>query len=174
MTIYNKSFLTIDKQIGLFEERGLKIGDKKRAEFFLKHISYYHLSIYTKALQNKDNSFKNDSNFEDIIVLYNFDKKLRLLLLDVLERIEMSFKCVLAYEITKYKDDNFWYANENNFCNGKDDIEKLLDDVRASKEIYIQHYYRSYSKPMYPPAWIFFESLTFGNCSRLARNLHDM
>ena len=33
MTTYNKPFLTIDKQIALFKERGLKIEDKKRAEF---------------------------------------------------------------------------------------------------------------------------------------------
>ena len=173
MIEYNKPFLSIEKQISLLKERGLIIGDKQRAEFFLHNISYYHLSIYTKAFQNEENKFKQDTDFDDVISLYNFDKRLRLLLLDMLERIEMSLKCVLAYEVTRYKDDNYWYAKGDNFKNGEDDIENILKGIVDSSEIYIKHYYDTYSDPGYPPAWMFFESLTFGQSVRLARNFFD-
>ena len=173
MTEYKKPFLTIEEQISLFEERGLEIPDKDRARFFLRNISYYHLSIYTKAFQSKDNIFVEGTSFEDVLDLYNFDKKLRLLLLDILERIEMSFKCTLAYDISKDKNDNFWYASGDSFRNNDEDIEKLLGDIKTSNEIYIKKYYENYGSPDYPPAWIFFESLTFGECVRLARNLYD-
>lgn len=173
MTKYQKPFLTVDEQISLLEKRGLMVGDKVRASFFLCNISYYHLSIYAKAYQDENDIFIKGTNFEDILNLYNFDKKLRLLLLDVLERIEMSFKCVLAYEITKSKNDNCWYANSANYVNKKEDIVELLENVKISKEIYLQHFYKKYSDSEFPPAWMFFESLTFGDCTRLARNLHD-
>lgn len=173
MTKYKKPFLTIDEQISLLEKRGLIVVDKEKAKFYLKNISYYHLSIYAKAFQDKSDIFNKDTTFEEVLDLYNFDKKLRLLLLDVLERIEMSFKCVLTHEIAKSKGDNCWYTKGENFQNGEEDIVELLDKTKGSDEIYIQHYYKNYLEPPYPPAWMFFESLTFGKCSRLARNLYD-
>lgn len=173
MAQYEKPFLNIDEQIALLESRGLAIDDKNRAKFFLKNISYYHLSVYAKALQNKDDKFVEGASFEDILGLYNFDKKLRLLLLDILERIEMSFKCVLAYEITKSKSDNYWYAKEENYINNDKDITKLLTGIKESREIYIRHYFEKYTEPKYPPAWMFFESLSFGDCKRLAKNLFE-
>lgn len=173
MTKYQKPFLTIDEQISLFEKRGLMVGDKIRASFFLRNISYFHLSIYAKAFQDVNDIFDKGTSFEDVLSLYNFDKKLRLLLLDVLERIEMSFKCVLAYEITKNKNDNYWYANSANYANEDEDLKKLLENVKSGKEIYLQHFFKKYSDSEFPPAWMFFESLTFGDCVRLARNFYE-
>jgi len=173
MSEYKKPFLTVEEQIELYKTRGLLVEDEKRVAKYLRNISYYHLSIYAKAYQNNNDKFEDGISFDDILNLYKFDKKLRLLLLDVLERIEMSFKCVLAYEVTKDKNDNYWYSKENHFQNGEEDIEKLLDSIKASREIYLMHYYKKYTIPEYPPAWMFFESLTFGDCAYLARNLYD-
>ncbi len=173
MTKYNKPFLDISDQISLLKNRGLIFKDEGKAKFYLQNISYYHLSIYAKSFQTADNNFKRDTFFEDILDLYNFDKKLRLLILDLLERIEMSFKCVLAYEITKSKTDNYWYVNKNNYKNSEI-IDKHLKSIKESKEIYIQHFYNKYPETDYPPAWMFFESLTFGECGYLASNLHNV
>ena len=174
MPKYNKPFLTIIEQIQLLKERGLIIdtNDQKRAEFFLRHISYYHLSIYAKAFQNKNNKFEDNITFQKILDLYNFDKKLRFLILDILERIEMSLKCVLAHEITKNRKDDYWYIDENGFSK-KVDIGKILKDLKKSQEVYIQHFYKNYPDSQYPPAWIFFEKLTFGESACIARNLKD-
>jgi len=173
MVEYNKQFLNIEEQINLLKSRGLIVNDEEKAKFFLKHIGYYHLSIYAKAYQNSEEQFKNETTFEDIINLYNFDKKLRILILDILERIEMSFKCVLSHEITKTRSDNYWYTIDKNNYKDKDKIEDILNELRTSKEIYIEHFYKTYPKSNYPPAWIFFESLTFGKCIIFARNLDE-
>lgn len=175
---YDKSFLDISEQINLLKSRGLIIEDEEEARYFLRNVSYYHLSAYTKAFQESDNEdrFKDQTTFKDVLDLYNFDKKLRLLLLDLLERIEMSFKYVLAYELTNAKGKNiYWYADRNNF-DSNEKVDRFFEDLKSrlkeSKEIYISHFYQKYSNP-FPPAWIFFESLTFGECSLLSRNLCD-
>lgn len=172
MPKYNKPFLAIIEQIELLKSRGLIIDNQDRAEFFLKHISYYHFSIYAKAFQDKNDQFKEKISFQDLLNLYNFDKKLRFLLLDILERIEMSLKCVLAHEITKHKNNDYWYTDKNIFSK-KVDINKLLKDLKKSQEIYVKHFYKNYSDSEYPPAWIFFEKLTFGESSRIACDLDD-
>lgn len=172
MTAYNKKFLTFEEQRSLLKERGLIIKNEEKLFSILKHVSYYHLSIYCKAFQDSNDKFKEGTTLQNIWDLYNFDKKLRLLLLDVLERIEMSLKCVLIYEISKDKKDNYWYTDKSNFKENED-VKKFLDKIKDSKEIYIQHYYRKYNFPDYPPSWIFFESLSFGECARLIRNLHE-
>lgn len=168
---YKKPFLEIFQQIDLLESRGLVVDNKERVSFILKYINYYHLSVYFKAFQkNESDDFLDNTKFEDVFGVYDFDRKLRLILLDVIERIELSLKSFLSYEITKSREkDIFWYFNKNNFDNF-DNIEEYLKKVLDSKEIYLEHYYKKYSDK-YPPVWMFFESLSFGNCSRLLNDL---
>jgi abortive infection bacteriophage resistance protein len=174
MAQYNKPFLNIDEQVKLLKSRGLIFTDEERVKFYIKHIGYYHLSIYAKAYQNPDNQFKTNTTFDDILNLYNFDKKLRILILDILERVEMSFKCVLSYEITRTRNDNFWYTTDKNeYGNSEDKIKDIISGLKDSKEVYIDHFYQKYPESEYPPAWIFFESMTFGECSLFVRNLGE-
>lgn len=170
--IYTKPFKTIEEQIEFLEERGLIIDDENIIKRYLDNISYYHLAVYMKPFQNGDDSFRENVKFKDILDLYIFDKKLRFLLLDMLERIEISLKNTLIYEVTKKTSNITWYADENNYELLNDGNHNLfnnfLDDLEnKSKEGYIQHYYKKYSEPPYPPSWMFFESLSFGGCCKL-------
>jgi len=45
---YNKKPLTIDEQVSLLENRGLIIENKEELKYYLKNLSYYHLSVYFK------------------------------------------------------------------------------------------------------------------------------
>lgn len=176
MTKYEKPFKNINEQITFLEQRGLIIEDIKIARRFLSNISYYHLAVYMKPFQSNDDNFEDGTTFGDVLNLYIFDKKLRLLLLDMLERIEISLKNALIYEVSKKTDDIFWYTNIHNFeipesSEQKSDeqkfFESLLSKAKTSKENYIEHYYENYSVPEYPPSWMFFESLSFGQSSKL-------
>ena len=132
MAHYNKPFLTIEKQIDLFKKRGLSIKNEDQAAFFLEHINYYHLSAYTKTFQNKSDNFIDGTDFKDIINIYKFDRKLRLLLLGLLEKVEISFKSILSYELTKQKDNICWYSEKENFSNDKI-FEELVSKLKSSK-----------------------------------------
>jgi abortive infection bacteriophage resistance protein len=173
MRKYNKRFLNITEQVELLKSRGLIIDDEERLIFYLKHINYYHFSVYFKAFQGYDNNFRENTNFEDVFNIYNFDKKLRLLLLDVLERIEMSIKSALSYEITKEKNDLYWYLMEKyEYKKNYDKIKDIIVKSRTSRETYVRHFFDNYSDENLP-AWFFFESLSFGACVSIIKGLDN-
>ncbi len=161
---FKKLPIEIKEQIKLLKERGLIINDEERLEKYLKNISYYHFSIYFKHFQ-KDDTFIKGTSFEDVLNIYVFDQKLRLLLLDVLERIEKSFKCHLVHEMSIKTGNPFWIAKHDFFQDGEKynvQITKILNDLISSKEECIKHYYKNYNTPKYPPAWMIVEVLSFG------------
>ena len=173
MKKYEKKFLNISEQIKLLESRGLIIKNKKRLNFYLQHINYYHFSVYFKAFQDDCNNFKENTNFEDILNIYNFDKKLRLLLLDALERIEISVKAALSHEITKKKNNLYWYLVENyNYRKNYEKIKDIILKSKGSMEIYICHFFSNYNDKSLP-AWFFFESLSFGACVAIIKGLNN-
>ena len=61
------------------------IDDDKIAKNYLKNISYFRLQGYWWEFQvDKENhEFVEGTNFNNVINLYTFDRKLRLLLFDV-------------------------------------------------------------------------------------------
>jgi abortive infection bacteriophage resistance protein len=111
---YNKPPLSIDNQVLLLKERGLIVGDESQLKYYLRNISYYHLSVYFKFYQSGD-TFIEGITFEDVLRVYTFDNKLRFLLLELLERIEKSFKCRIAYELSVSNNDSHCYLNESFF-----------------------------------------------------------
>lgn len=81
---------TFEQQIKIFRDRNLIIEDEEEAIDFLKRVSYYRLTGYTLTLKENDKFF-DGVTFNDIRYLYEFDKKFRSLLLEMLEDIEVSF-----------------------------------------------------------------------------------
>src|SRR5690242_9811884 len=106
MTTYSKPYLSLPQQLALLESRGMQISDKPKALSYLERIGYYRLSAYwypyrvPKIIRLSDGSteergdgtFKTGTEFSQIIDLYVFDKRLRLLMLDALERIEIALR----------------------------------------------------------------------------------
>ena len=80
---YNKSPLTIPEQISALKNKGLNLNDDTFAENCLSNINYYRLRAYTYPFQDNTDPkhpFIISITFEQIIELYKFDHKLRLLL----------------------------------------------------------------------------------------------
>ena len=92
MSRYDKKPLSINEQIALLQKRGMEINNVPLAHKYLGHISYYRLAGYWWSMQSdhKLHQFRNGSTFTDVIAIYNFDAKLRLLLFDIIEKIEIS------------------------------------------------------------------------------------
>ena len=100
--IYSKTALTIDEQIAQLEARGLVIVNKAFASHCLQSMSYYRLAGYWWPMQKDavNHSFKDGSTFEDVIFLYDFDRELRILLFDVIERIEIGLRTKMIYHLS--------------------------------------------------------------------------
>jgi hypothetical protein len=78
---YNKTPLSIADQIERLKQRGLHFIDEQKASHYLTHISYYRLRAYTYPFQDNidpNHSFVKKISFEEIIQLYVFDRRLRL------------------------------------------------------------------------------------------------
>lgn len=179
--IYAKTPLTVDEQIDRLEQRGLNFSDRKLARNYLQNISYYRLRAYTYPFQDNDPSadhefLEDDIDFSDIIDLYVFDRRLRNLVFNELEKIEVAIRTQLSLVYSNKSQDPFWYldkswfsrVSEYDFSNLIDDV---TDDVERSNEDFIKHYKTKYDSPKMPPTWMSLEVVSFGTLSQMYKML---
>lgn len=105
MVKYNKPALTFSQQVDLLIARGLVVNNKKRVEKTLANISYYRLSAYMLPFKECQNGvviarFVPDTTWEMVYDLYKFDRKLRLLLFDAIERIEIAIRTQIVNQLS--------------------------------------------------------------------------
>lgn len=167
---YTKPALTFDQQLSLLESRGLIVPDRELAMRWLSRVSYYRFSAYlhTYRLTNSDN-YKPGTTFSEIANLYNFDRQLRLMLMDAIERIEVWLRTAVTYEVA-HRCGPFGYLKKSSFNKGFDhkQFRKTLRQEHArSKEAFVQHYRDKYKGENHLPIWMATEVLTFGTLSML-------
>jgi abortive infection bacteriophage resistance protein len=90
--LFFKPATTYSQQIALLQQRGMIIEILAEVEFYLQHLNYYRLSAYRLPFESDHASpqFKSGTHFADVLNLYIFDRELRLLVLDAIERVEVS------------------------------------------------------------------------------------
>lgn len=173
---YNKLPITIADQIVKLKLRGLKFDNEKQAQNYLSNISYYRLRAYTYPFQNnlqEDQPFNVDITFEQIIDLYVFDRKLRLLIFDAIEKIEIALRTQIIYHFA-LSHGSHWqlkpelYRDPMRFANHLDSLQKEID---RSNETFIDHYRNKYTNPTEPPCWMSLEVSSMGLLSKIFQNL---
>lgn len=177
--IYEKPPLSIDEQITLLRSRGLIIDDPDLAKHYLNYISYYRLSGYTITFEKfyngkRSHIFKEGTSFENIIELYNFDRLLRNLVMDAIERIEVAIRTQICLILATTYNDSHWQLNFDLFKNidiHKLFLKKCIEEQRRSREIFANHYKHKYDEPEMLPAWMLSELLPLGAWSRLFDNI---
>lgn len=176
---YEKPPLTIDQQVELLVSRGMVIQDRARAGRYLAHLNYYRLRaywlIYEDAVGTDDHHFRPGTDFQDVLSLYIFDRKLRLLVLEAIERVEVSVRARFAYVLgNRYG--SHGYLDPTNFSDSYLH-DQCLDDLRKeferSRETFIQHYKDKYNDPELPPIWAACEIMSFGLLSKWFKNLRQ-
>ena len=169
---YNGNALSITDQLELLKERGLIIQDEHFAKQCVLFTGFYRFFSYAKPLLNSNNS---KVDFEDAWSLYVFDRKLRLLVNDAIERIEVAFRVSISEEMSP-QHNPFWYLKSELFANTRhhlDFIEQIIKLQKSRKNPLIKHYYETYCDPEFPPSWIIIECLTFGTWSKVFYNLKN-
>lgn len=197
MSSYTKPHLTFEKQLELLKSRGLIVADESEALTYLRSLGYYRLSGYwypfreliiTKDAkdrhlkpQRKDTFIRN-SEFQHVVDLCLFDKKLRLLLLDAIERVEIAIRVSIAHLLGKYNlfahiDPKFLHGNFTKKIEHKTGKTKhqqwlinLEKQIKRSKEDFVQHYKDKYGPPL--PIWVAVELWDFGMMSMLYQGMH--
>ena len=194
MEVFNKPPLTYEKQVELLLSRGLIVTDRKRAERHLANISYYRLSAYMLPYKKKENgiiidAFKEGTTWDDIYDLYVFDRKLRLLVFDAIERLEVAIRTQIIY-LLSHKYGSHWQDNAHIFNPPREvtlrdgrtitidvyreiqsHIKEQLHSNRA--EVFIQHYHNKYGTPENPPSWMSVEIMYFNHLSKICTGLKN-
>ena len=165
---YLKPFLTITQQIEQLKSRGMQFQDEAKAENYLENLNYYRLSAYWLPFEanHQTHTFKEGTTFERVLELYIFDRELRLLMLDAIERIEVSVRSKFAYEISQ-KYGSHPHLDESIFKSVgyyKKTLSKLKSEIDRSKEPFIKHFKEKYSEE-FPPIWASVELMTLGQVS---------
>ena len=186
---YQKQPISIAEQISKLEGRGLVFEDKNLAAKYLNNISYYRLRAYTYPFQDNedpslDHQFTREGiTFQDIIDLYVFDRRLRSLVFNELEKVEVAVRTKLSQIYSEGTKDGHWYENSDLFDPavfktnqfGETFFDGIEEDIRAdvdrSNEDFIKHYYAKYDEPDMPPSWMTMEVISFGTLSKLYKAL---
>lgn len=188
-----KPWVPFVEQLARLELRGLEVENRVTARDYLERIGYYRLSGYWYPLRNIDqaktsvqskvvrlDTFVPGSRFEDVVRLYVFDKKLRLLALDALERIEMAVRVDIAHLLGQrdplaYEKPDCLHGNFTKKLiaqgrdKGKTQHQVWLDKYQvklhsARKAPFVQHHMQKYGAL---PIWVAIELWDFGLLSKL-------
>jgi len=169
---FNKPALTLVQQIAKLQSEGMIVADPALAQHCLQHISYYRLSAYWLYFEHPKGQqgprFKQGTTFEDVVALYEFDRTLRLLVLDAVERIEVAIRGSWAYVLANKAGSHGYlnrhlYSSQHKFVGN---CRKLDEETARSKDTFILHYKAKYSTPKRPPVWMASELMSFGLLSR--------
>lgn len=166
---FTKPPRTLEQQLQLLEKRGLIVSDRQKAKYYLGHLNYYRLSGYWFPFKQSPttSNFRANTSFDDILNLYIFDRELRLLVLDAIERIEVSVRSKWAYSFCqKYGAhahlNSKLFKDYKKHCNAVCDLRR---NVSRSNEPFIIHLDEKYDEFL-PPLWALVEVMSFGQLSR--------
>lgn len=175
-----KPATTIEDHIDRLTSRGMQV-DSSEATQWLSNVSYYRLSAYwyparevnTEADQPSDN-FMSGTSFDQVVRLYEADRKLRTLIHDGIERIEIAMRTQTTELLClKSPEDPAGYLGSDLFREKFDHtswLTKIFGRLaRAKKNESVNHYSKKYSGRF--PLWVVAESMDFSDISRLYSGL---
>jgi abortive infection bacteriophage resistance protein len=174
---YSKSPISYIQQIAILKERGLLIQNEEQALKELHIISYFRLANYWRPMEldKTTHQFKPNSYFENALSLYYFDKKLRTLVFTAIQSIEIALRTQMIHHISM-KYGAFWFMDKT-ICGDEkmfqDNLTRIQQEVKRSKEDFIQEHFLKYNSPSLPPVWKTLEVISFGTLSKLYCNLAD-
>jgi abortive infection bacteriophage resistance protein len=181
----NKPAYTISDQIALLKRRGMLFRDETQAHILLKNISYYRLKGYWWDVQQDPvlHTFHPEVYFEDIIERYDFDRRLRIILFDAIEQIEISLRTKMIYHLS-IAYGGLWYLNPAIFDTATITqsgitrtphlfaLEELQKEFNRSQEIFIKDHRQRYPGQD-ADAWKILEVASMGTLSKLYKNLRN-
>ncbi len=195
VVVYSKPFLSITDQLALMKSRGVVVTDEPRASACIERVGYYRLSGYSypfrhfaqvvdvtgKMVDTVSNDFLPYTNFNTIMDLYVFDKKLRLLMLDAIERVEVGLRVGIGHMLGRrdplaHLNSDQLHGNFTKKMNTRGKtahaewMARYNECVRRSSEEFVAHFQRKYPQSQLP-IWIAIELWDFGLTSRFLEGM---
>lgn len=157
--------------------------DKKAAIELFSRVSYSRLKYYWGDFidEELDGDFKDGTSFSSIIERYTFDHKLRVILFDAIETIEVALRAKIIDHLSKAAGNGLWYLDSTLFGDKQRHQDFVLDlkyEFGRSTEPFAKKYisehpdwYCNSISGDNPDAWLIIEVATFGTLSKMYKNL---
>jgi len=198
--IYAKQALTVEQQADQLITRGL-VADRNELIGRLTSVNYYRLSGYLHPFRSRDaagrlsDSFAPGATLDIVWRRYNFDRRLRILLLDAIERIEVAVRTRFVYHFVQahgpfghldssnlpgFKKRPLWKRCVRNFklLLGLKGVErekhciwlaKLFNEKRRASDTFVKHFDSKYGPEHdHLPLWMACELMTCETAMQLA------
>lgn len=141
MMQFNKPAITPEQQLALLQQRGLLVNDPERALSFLKAVSFFRLTPYMRPFQSgSGHNFNAGTGFRQLARLYDFDRRLRLLVMDAIERAEVAVRAYLSNYMGTTLGAH-WYLDRSHFKDRRQH-DTLLSYIRDKQESDVRDYHR--------------------------------
>ncbi len=175
---FSKTYKSPEDLVKLLMSRGLQVSNEAKAAAYIRNIGYFRLSAYFYPFLKKPKNlhqYKKRSSFNKVLKLYRFDRKLRLIMFNEIEKIEVAIRSTMVNIVCAETNDPFWMTNARYFASSseyRETMKLIKKEYDRSREDFIKHFKQKYSEP-YPPAWELVEILPLGVITRIYGNIRD-
>ena len=110
---------------------------------------------------------------EQAFNLYEFDRELRLLVFNQIERIEIAVRSAIVNIVCAESRDVFWMTNHSVFAKSTKFTKTLAlieKELQTSREDFIVHFKQTYDET-FPPSWMIAEIIPLGVLTRVYENI---
>ncbi|MGV0738966.1 Abi family protein [Mycobacterium syngnathidarum] len=199
MAAYDKPWLSVGQQVDRLAEHGLDVGDPEHAGRVLESIGYYRLTGYLYPFRRSEEYHDEDGRTRVRVLsdfrpgtclvhaeaIVDFDRRLRILVLDGLERIEVAVRMRIGYVVGRtspfaYEDPSYF---THAFTAAGTDVrapspskhvqwlQRVNERQAGSDEQFVEHFRDKYDDRM--PVWALTEILELGHLSVLYRGINQ-
>ena len=166
-----KVFRTLEEQIEIFKNKGLKINDIEKTKEILLRENYFFINGYRHIFMKspKEKYFLPGTTFEEVYAFFTFDRSIRNIFFKNMLVVENNLKSIFSYQLSKqYGIREKDYLRPTNFTKDvakarqvADVLHKMKRQIRinASQHSATMHYISNYG---YVPLWILVKVLSFG------------
>jgi abortive infection bacteriophage resistance protein len=172
MSLALKPYCSVEDQMVLLERRGMLL-ERASAAQWLSNVGYYRLSGYWYPYRGLNQGLRLDkfvdgADFSDVAALYEFDRKLRTLVHDGIERVEIMLRTQINDVVGAIGP--LAHLSDSNFRPSFDheawlQIVQRRIDRSLKRDDAVKHYQERYGGLL--PIWVLSEILDFSDISRL-------
>ena len=157
---------TYKEQLEKLRSRGCIIRNEDYAIDVLSKINYYRLTAYFLPFKQSDETYITGTDFDTVYQIYEFDRKMRLILFAAIEEIEVYLRSTLAY-YHAHKYGAMGYLDNKNYYPKHKHMDFLAriesEKQKRGKEPFVQHHSDKYGGSF--PIWVIIELFSFGTLS---------
>lgn len=201
MVGYTKPWLSLEEQVTRLASRGVDVGPRDRARSLLSAVGYYRLTGYLYPFRCSEqygdangheqtrilSEYRPGTSIDHAARLIDFDWRLRMLVMDGIERVEVAVRMQVGY-VLGYRSP-FAHLDIANFTssftelradaetgeelpsNHDEGLRRVKERRDGSDEAFVAHFRDKHDDQM--PIWALTEILELGHLARLYRGLNQ-